>query len=247
MIGDGEDATSVLAGLFLLVLSIVALPAMLRLVTPMVGAAAAAGAGAGGGMAAAGMVLATGARMSSSSAGARVAGPPGAEASSRVCCRAAPPAPAAAVAGGPCYRAVAVPWRRGGGARAAAAGSGRRGRLQRGCRQPRCRRPRRVVRRRPVPAQHSAPQPVRGDATAQPRRFAGTPDLRQLAQAGSPHRDCPAWGCSGPATASARTGAGHAGATDGGPIPASSACCWCAWVWRRWCGATGPTATAGRC
>ena len=76
MIGDGKDATSVLAGLFMLVLSIVALPAMLRLVTPMVGAAAAAGAGAGGGMAAAGMVMATGARMSSSSGGARGAGPP---------------------------------------------------------------------------------------------------------------------------------------------------------------------------
>ena len=77
LIGDGKDATSVLAGLFMLVLSIVALPAMLRLVTPMVGAAVAAGAGAGGGMAAAGMVMATGARMSSSSAGARGAGPAG--------------------------------------------------------------------------------------------------------------------------------------------------------------------------
>jgi len=65
MIGNGKDATSVLSGLFLLILSIVALPAMLRLVTPMVGAAVAAGAGAGGGLAAAGMVLATGARMSS--------------------------------------------------------------------------------------------------------------------------------------------------------------------------------------
>ncbi len=77
MIGDGKDATSVLAGLFMLVLSIVALPAMLRLITPMVGAAVAAGAGAGGGMAAAGMVMATGARMSSSSGGARGAGPAG--------------------------------------------------------------------------------------------------------------------------------------------------------------------------
>ena len=66
LIGDGKDATSVLSGLFMLILSIVALPAMLRLVTPMVGAAVAAGAGAGGGMAAAGMVLATGARLSSS-------------------------------------------------------------------------------------------------------------------------------------------------------------------------------------
>ncbi len=77
MIGDGKDATSVLAGLFMLVLSIVALPAMLRLITPMVGAAVAAGAGAGGGMAAAGMVMATGARMSSGGSGARGAGPSG--------------------------------------------------------------------------------------------------------------------------------------------------------------------------
>jgi len=77
MIGDGRDAISVLAGLFMLVLSIVALPAMLRLVTPMVGAAVAAGAGAGGGMAAAGMVMATGARMSSGGSGARGAGASG--------------------------------------------------------------------------------------------------------------------------------------------------------------------------
>ena len=75
LIGEGQDATSVLSGLFLLVLSIVALPAMLRLVTPMVGAAVAAGAGAGGGLAAAGMVLATGARMSGG-AGAMRPGPP---------------------------------------------------------------------------------------------------------------------------------------------------------------------------
>ena len=69
LIGDGKDATSVLSGLFMLILSIVALPAMLRLVTPMVGAAVAAGAGAGGGMAAAGMVLATGARLSNAGPG----------------------------------------------------------------------------------------------------------------------------------------------------------------------------------
>ncbi len=77
LIGDGQDATSVLAGLFMLVLSIVALPAMLRLVTPMVGVAVAAGAGAGGGMAAAGMVMATGARMSSGGSAARGPGPAG--------------------------------------------------------------------------------------------------------------------------------------------------------------------------
>ena len=77
MIGDGKDATSVLAGLFMLVLAIVALPALLRLITPMVGAAVAAGAGAGGGMAAAGMVMASGARMSGSGGGSRGAGPTG--------------------------------------------------------------------------------------------------------------------------------------------------------------------------
>lgn len=77
LIGDGKDATSVLSGLFMLVLSIVALPAMLRLVTPMVGAAVAAGAGAGGGMAAAGMVLATGARMSSGASAGRASPPTG--------------------------------------------------------------------------------------------------------------------------------------------------------------------------
>jgi len=77
LIGDGQDATSVLAGLFMLVLSIVALPAMLRLVTPMVGVAVAAGAGAGGGMAAAGMVLATGARMSAGGPSGRGPGPAG--------------------------------------------------------------------------------------------------------------------------------------------------------------------------
>lgn len=74
LIGDGTDATSVLSGMFMLILSIVALPALLRLVTPMVGAAVAAGAGAGGGMAAAGLVLATGARISSGAGGA-AAGP----------------------------------------------------------------------------------------------------------------------------------------------------------------------------
>ena len=80
MIGDGKDATSVLAGLFMLVLAIVALPALLRLITPMVGAAVAAGAGAGGGMAAAGMVMASGARMSGGGGGGggfRGAGPTG--------------------------------------------------------------------------------------------------------------------------------------------------------------------------
>jgi type IV secretion system protein TrbL len=74
LIGDGTDATSVLSGLFMLILSIVALPSLLRLVTPMVGTAVAAGAGAGGGAAAAGMVLASGARMTAG--GGRGAMPP---------------------------------------------------------------------------------------------------------------------------------------------------------------------------
>ena len=77
LIGDGTDATSVLSGMFMLILSIVALPAMLRLVTPMIGAAVAAGAGAGGGLAAAGMVLATGARMSGGNPPSRGAPPTG--------------------------------------------------------------------------------------------------------------------------------------------------------------------------
>jgi len=79
LVGDGSDATSVLSGLFMMILSIVALPAMLRLVTPMVGSAVAAGAGAGGGVAAAGMVLASGARMSGGGGGggARPAPPTG--------------------------------------------------------------------------------------------------------------------------------------------------------------------------
>jgi type IV secretion system protein TrbL len=74
LIGDGTDATSVLSGLFMLILSIVALPSLLRLITPMVGTAVAAGAGAGGGATAAGMVLASGARMTAG--GGRGAMPP---------------------------------------------------------------------------------------------------------------------------------------------------------------------------
>lgn len=76
LIGDGTDATSVLSGLFMLILSIVALPSLLRLITPMVGTAVAAGAGAGGGAAAAGMVLASGARMTAGAGPAGRAGAP---------------------------------------------------------------------------------------------------------------------------------------------------------------------------
>ncbi len=109
MIGDGTDATSVLAGLFMMILSIVALPAMLRLVTPAVGAAVAAGAGAGGGAAAAGMVLASGARMRSGASGSP--SPPAGGLS---------PAGLAGASGGPSGARSGA--RSGGGAAGAAAG-----------------------------------------------------------------------------------------------------------------------------
>lgn len=63
LVGKGGDAVSVLSGLFLMILAIVALPALLRLITPAVAAATSSGV-AGGGMAAAGVTaVASGARM----------------------------------------------------------------------------------------------------------------------------------------------------------------------------------------
>ena len=117
MIGDGTDATSVLAGLFMMILSIVALPAMLRLVTPAVGAAVAAGAGAGGGAAAAGMVLASGARMRSGSGGATPAPPSGGAQAAGLAQAGGGPSGARAAGGAGGARASA-----GGGAGAAQAG-----------------------------------------------------------------------------------------------------------------------------
>jgi type IV secretion system protein TrbL len=61
IVGTGTDLLAVLSGLALICLSIVALPALLRLVTPAVGAVASAG-GGGGGLYASAMVVATGAR-----------------------------------------------------------------------------------------------------------------------------------------------------------------------------------------
>jgi len=64
--GRGNDILSVLSGLMLIVLAVFALPALLRLVTPMV-AAASGGGGGGLGGALAGAALATGARQVSDS------------------------------------------------------------------------------------------------------------------------------------------------------------------------------------
>jgi len=62
LIGDGQDITSVMSGLVLLMLSVLALPALLRLITPAVNGAV--NGEFGGGLAlAAGGVLASGARM----------------------------------------------------------------------------------------------------------------------------------------------------------------------------------------
>ena len=73
MIGSGHDITSVLSGLVLLIMSVLALPALLRLVTPVVSGAMHGGSG---GMAlAAGGALATGAKMLADRAGSR--GPSG--------------------------------------------------------------------------------------------------------------------------------------------------------------------------
>jgi len=76
LIGHGQDAASVLSGLFLMILAIVALPALLRLITPAVAAATSSGA-AGGAAAAAGMTaVATGARMLADRSGGRSSAPP---------------------------------------------------------------------------------------------------------------------------------------------------------------------------
>ncbi len=64
--GRGNDVTSVLSGLMLIVLAVFALPALMRLATPMV-AAASGGGGGGLGGALAGAALATGARQVSDS------------------------------------------------------------------------------------------------------------------------------------------------------------------------------------
>ena len=62
LVGQGSDPLSVLSGLALMVLSIVALPALLRLLTPAL-AAATSGGGGGGAVAAGAVVAATGARI----------------------------------------------------------------------------------------------------------------------------------------------------------------------------------------
>ncbi len=69
LVGQGQDAAAVLSGLFMMILAIVALPALLRLITPAVAAATSSGA-AGGAAAAAGVgAVATGARMAADRGG----------------------------------------------------------------------------------------------------------------------------------------------------------------------------------
>ncbi|MGH3627499.1 MAG: hypothetical protein ACRDRL_08685 [Sciscionella sp.] len=68
--GKGNDVGSQLTGLFMIVMAVVALPALMRLLTPAVGAAAS---GAGGGGAAMGLAAATGAVQIASMAGGRSA------------------------------------------------------------------------------------------------------------------------------------------------------------------------------
>ncbi len=76
LVGQGQDPASVLSGLFMMMLAIVALPALLRLITPAVAAATSSGA-AGGAAAAAGVTaLATGARMLADRSGGRSSAPP---------------------------------------------------------------------------------------------------------------------------------------------------------------------------
>ena len=75
LVGQGQDPASVLSGLFMMMLAIVALPALLRLITPAVAAATSSGA-AGGAAAAAGVTaLATGARMLADRSGGRSSAP----------------------------------------------------------------------------------------------------------------------------------------------------------------------------
>ena len=68
--GDGKDLTSVLSGLMLIILAVFALPALMRLVVPLVAAASSGGGGALTG-AVAGAVLASGARQLSDRGGSQ--------------------------------------------------------------------------------------------------------------------------------------------------------------------------------
>jgi type IV secretion system protein TrbL len=80
--GSGDELMSAISGLVLMVLALVALPALMRFVTPMVGAMASGGSGVGSAMAAGAMVaMPTGAmripRGGSSNGAGAVAGSPG--------------------------------------------------------------------------------------------------------------------------------------------------------------------------
>ncbi len=111
LVGQGSDPLSVLSGLALMVLSIVALPALLRLLTPAV-AAATSGGGGGGAVAAGAVVAATGARVVSqrTSAGGGAGSAGGSAGPGTVAGTAAGPSgagPAGAKGGGPAGAAAA--------------------------------------------------------------------------------------------------------------------------------------------
>jgi hypothetical protein len=81
MMQNSGDATSVIAGVALTLVAVLALPALIKLLVPAT--AALAGNGGGGGMASAGMVMASGARRGGSSgaaSGARAGAQAGAKA-----------------------------------------------------------------------------------------------------------------------------------------------------------------------
>ena len=112
LIGDGQDITSVMSGLVLLLLAVLALPALLRLITPAVNGAV--NGDVGGGLAlAAGGVLASGARLiadrsSSATNAARAGASPASTGATGARLTSAGGAGAASAAGGPVGAAVAA-------------------------------------------------------------------------------------------------------------------------------------------
>jgi type IV secretion system protein TrbL len=101
LIGSGTDLTSICAGLMLLVLSILALPALMRLAVPAVGAVTSGGGGAAlAGIAATGAVATGAIKLGESRSSSSAASPPAAAASAGRASGAAPAGASAAGAGG---------------------------------------------------------------------------------------------------------------------------------------------------
>ncbi len=120
LVGKGQDAASVLSGLFLMILAIVALPALLRLITPAVAAATSSGA-AGGAAAAAGVTaLATGARILADRSSSSSASPAGAQQPGLV--PGSPGGGPSGATGGSTSGGATVPGPRGGGGGSGAGG-----------------------------------------------------------------------------------------------------------------------------